>query len=65
MFNAGIDTEKFKSHSIRSASVSKAKTLDVPISEIMRVAGWSTDKTFAEFYDKPIQRDSFDTAVLQ
>lgn len=65
MSHAGIDTTKFKSHSIRSASVSKAKLTDVPIQEIMQVAGWSSDKTFAEYYDKPVQLDTFDKAVLQ
>ena len=64
MFNAGIDTEKFKSHSVRSASVSKAKTCDVPISEILKVAGWASDRTFAEFYDKPITAETYET-ILQ
>ena len=39
MSNAGIDCYKFKTHSIRSASTSKAKQQFVPIDQILNVAG--------------------------
>lgn len=63
---AGIDVEKFKSHSVRSASASKAKLCHIPLSEIMKVAGWSNERTFAVHYDKPVEQSSscYANAVL-
>ena len=51
---SGININVFKVHSIRSASVSKAKQNNVPIHDILKTAGWSSVKTFAKFYDKEI-----------
>ena len=67
MSNAGIDCAKFKTHSIRSASVSKAKLQFVPIDQIIKVAGWSNTKTFGTYYDKPVnvEKNSFSDAVLR
>ena len=67
MSNAGIDCNKFKTHSIRAASTSKAKQQFVPIEQILKVAGWSNTKTFGTYYDKPINYDqnSFSEAVLR
>ena len=66
MYLAGINIEKFKSHSVRSASASKAKLCHIPVSEIMKVAGWSSQKTFALYYNIPLehQSSSFADAVL-
>ena len=56
-----------KTHSIRSASVTKAKCQFVPIDQILKVAGWSNTKTFGTYYDKPVKADmnSFSEAVLK
>ena len=51
---SGIDTEMYKPHSTRAASTSKAKQCNVPISDIMGSASWSTDSTFHRFYDRHI-----------
>ena len=51
---AGINTTTFTAHSTRSASTSKAKQTNLSISEIMKAAGWSSERTFATFYKKPI-----------
>lgn len=66
MASAGIDCDKYKAHSVRSASSSKAKLCNVPIDNILKVAGWSTAKTFAQFYNKDVEDSSntFSTAVL-
>lgn len=53
MTEAGIDTNIFKPHSTRSASVSAAKS-NFPIDTILQSAGWSSCKTFHKFYDKII-----------
>lgn len=62
---SGIDTKLFGSHSVRSASTSKAKSNAVPIDEILKKAGWSNVKTFAQYYDKKIVTDGFAEGVLK
>lgn len=54
---AGIDLS-FKPHSIRAAAASKAKLSGIPLETIMRTAGWSNRSVFAEFYNKPISKES-------
>ncbi len=58
MGKAGIDISKFKAHSVRAAATSTADARDVPVTEIMRTAGWSREKTFRQFYKKPILQES-------
>lgn len=66
MCRAGVNTEVYGAHSVRSASTSKAKSMSVPITDIMKKAGWSNKSTFARFYDKDITRvDKFTNAVLK
>ena len=55
LFEAGIDTEVYKSHSTRSASVSKAKSKFVPADFILKVAGWTSSHCFKKFYDNAIR----------
>lgn len=54
MKSAGIDTNIFLAHSVRSASTSKACKLDVPIETILNSAGWSNAHTFQKFYFRDI-----------
>ena len=51
---AGINVAKFKPHSTRAASTSKASLCSVPLDQIMSAAGWTSATTFARFYNKPI-----------
>ena len=53
----GINLNIFGSHSTRSASTSKCKILGLSFKEIAKSAGWSNEKTFAQYYDKKIQED--------
>lgn len=66
MTDAGINTDQFKPHSVRSAAVSKASLKMVPVSDILAQAGWRRESTFRRFYCKPISKDSvsFANAVL-
>ena len=57
MKQSGINVNIFGSHSTRSASASKCKISGLLFKEIAKSAGWSNEKTFAQFYDKPIQED--------
>lgn len=52
--NAGVDLTSFSSHSSRSAATSKAFHNGIPLSKIMEFAGWSNERTFANFYKKDI-----------
>lgn len=58
MFLSGIDITKFKTHSIRSASTSKAKLMNIPMCEILKVAGWTNEHTFAQYYNKTVTLNS-------
>jgi hypothetical protein len=64
LYSSGIDINKFKAHSTRSATCSKMATL-VPVEQILKTAGWSNAKTFAKFYNKPINKDSDTETVSQ
>ena len=52
--DSGIDTLRFKPRSTRAASTSAASNSSVSLDDILHTAGWSSESTFAEFYNKPI-----------
>ena len=51
---AGNDCVKYKSHSVRAASSSKAFSCNVHIDNILKVAGWTNAHTFAQYYNKKL-----------
>ena len=55
MLLSGIDINLFKPHSTRAASTCAATQAEQPISEILKVAGWKSDYTFAKFSNKSIR----------
>ena len=61
---AGIDIEKYSSHSTRPASTSKAKIKGLSLSEINKAAGWKETSTFTRFYDNAIFK-TFGDLVIQ
>jgi len=65
MADAGINTEVYKPHSTRSASVSRAEARGVPIDTILQKAGWNSSKTFAKYYKKKIVKNTYQNAILQ
>ena len=66
MMGAGLDVAIFKPHSTRSAATSKAKRECVPLTDILKHAGWSNHRTFDRFYNKPVVKDStFADSVLK
>ena len=67
MTRSKIDTTIFKAHSVRSASVSRAKENSVPTSRILQKAGWSSAKTFATFYHRKVEEEgnSYSFKVLK
>ena len=56
--DSGIDTSRFKPHSTRTASTSAASNASVSLDDILRTAGWSSESTFAKFYNKPIVKEN-------
>lgn len=56
--SAGIDIKKFSAHSTRAASSSAAKQNGVPVGEILKRAGWSSEKTFLKFYNLNIVKNN-------
>ena len=62
---AGIDTEYYKAHSTRGASVSKASNF-IPLNLVLEAAGWSNAQTFARHYKRPVEEGSkFAKAILE
>lgn len=53
---AGVDTDILKSHSTRAAATLAAINMEVPMGHILATAGWSTEKMFQIFYNKPIAK---------
>jgi len=63
---AEVGTSTFKAHSTRSASTSKASSLGVSTSEIVKRGQWASDSTFKKFYCKEISStESFLLAVTK
>lgn len=61
---SGIDTDKYKAHSTRSASTSAAFYQGIPIQTIMNAAGWTNECTFRRFYQKEVQNETIGQSVL-
>ena len=51
---SGIDTHVFAAHSTRSAACARYNREGKTVDEILNLAGWSNNTTFAKFYDKVI-----------
>jgi hypothetical protein len=63
LHKAGVKT-KYTAHSTRAASTSAAAKW-IPLDVILTQAGWSSCKTFAQYYQKPTEKADFAEAVLQ
>ena len=54
MQKAGIDVNKYVTHSCRSAASSYALGKNVPIKKIIDSCGWASERTFAAHYSKDV-----------
>ena len=54
MKDGGIDITIFASHSMRSSSTSKTRIKGL---SLIKSAVWTTDSTFAKFYDKLVHEN--------
>ena len=62
---SSIDVDKFKAHSIRGASTSKAVNMGVSINDIISIDDWTNIRTFEKFYHRPLESEDYLPAVLQ
>ena len=60
---AGIDIEKYSSHSTKSTSTSKTIIKILSLGEISKAAGSKETSTFRRFYDEPIFKTFGDLVV--
>ena len=51
-----IDIQTYFTHSTRSAALSKAKSTRMLLKNIIKYAGWKSEKTLARHYDKPVKK---------
>lgn len=54
---SGIDVKKYSPHSSKAASTSHCKAKGLTLTEIMKTTRWSNARTFAQYYDKPLDTD--------
>ena len=64
---AGVNVDKYKTHSTRGASTSAAKRLGVPLNLILKRASWKSEEAFAKYYNKDLDTDEGEVgrALLQ
>ena len=55
--SAGVDVQKYGSHSTRGASASAANRLGASMNLILRQAGWKNADSFAKYYNKELDQD--------
>ena len=51
-----IDIQKYSTHSTRSAASTTAKSMGTSFKNI-KCAGWKSEKTFAQHYDKQTEEE--------
>ena len=61
---SGVNSDIFKAHSVRGASTTAAANSNVLLSEILKMADWSSPSTFQKFYYKPVHSSTFAHAAL-
>ena len=62
--SAGVDTGRFTADLTRSASTYQARMQGVPVTDILKVANWTSRSTFEKFYHSPSDSSAF-TRVVQ
>ena len=65
MKSAGVNTEKYSSHSTRAASASHLAAKNLDIKDINSVAGWFKEETFKRFYHFDNDTFNYGDAILE
>ncbi|XP_032237067.2 uncharacterized protein LOC116617948 [Nematostella vectensis] len=63
--DSGIDTNVFSAHSSRTAAASCSASAGLPLQDILKAGAWSTELTFARFYNKPVEPLNIGNELLQ
>ena len=61
---AGVDTDTFKSHSVRNASATAAASAGITTNQIMEAADWRSESVFERFYYTLLNNNQVGQAVL-
>ena len=56
--NSGINVDIYGAHSTRSAASSACLANETPVDIILNKIGWSSERTFAKFYNKHVETKS-------
>ncbi|KAJ8050572.1 hypothetical protein HOLleu_03824 [Holothuria leucospilota] len=62
MAASGTDVKIFSASITRATSTSAALVSKVPLNDIMKSAGWKSEKILAAFYNKPFEKNKFSFA---
>lgn len=63
---SNVDTKMFSGHSTRYASTSKAKSIGIPLDEIIKRGQWSSDSMFKQRYCQEVKRsDSYQKELFK
>ena len=65
MTSSGVDTTIYNPHSTRAASVSQASRCGASINTILAAGGWSNARTFARYYNKPLNDTAFASIIYE
>ena len=57
--SAGVDTGRFTADLTRGANTSQARMQGVPVTDILKVANWTSRSTFEKFYHHPSNSSAF------
>ena len=55
---SGVNINMFSAHSTRVAVASAANKCDIPVGDILNLAGWSSETTFARHYCEPVLKNN-------
>ena len=53
--SVGTDTDRYSAHSTQAESTSAADTAGALLTVILKAAGWSSERTFDQFYRKRLE----------
>ena len=62
--SSGNYTNIFQGHSIRTTSASTANIFGADINTILRAGGWCNEKSFTQFYNKPLHLNDTVSDIL-
>lgn len=62
--SANIDTNIFQGHSARTTAASTLKRSGANVNTILKAGGWTNEKNFAKYYNKPLQNETITSIIF-